>query len=47
MQFLSITIYTFHRAIISVVLIPVIVLWGDRRGRLLLSGPLRRDMWKL
>ena len=47
MLLLSIAICTCRSAIISIVLIPVMVGWGDRKDGLLLCGPLRMDMWKL
>ena len=48
MLLLSITICTFRSAIIAIVLIPVMVGWGDSYMEvLLLWRPLRRDMWKL
>ena len=47
MLLLSIIICTFRSAIIAIVLIPVMVGWGDRMKGLLLFGPLRMDMSKL
>ena len=47
MLLLSITICTIRSAIIAIVLIPVMVGWGDRLEGLLLWEPLRMDMWKL
>ena len=44
---LSITMCTFRSAIIAIVLIPVMVGWGDRMDGLLLWWPLGMDMWKL
>ena len=43
----SITTCTFRSTIIGIVLIPVMVGWGDRKDGLLLWRPLRMDMWKL
>ena len=47
MLLLSITICTFRSVIIAIVLIPVMVGWGDRVDGLLLWRPLLKDMWKL
>ena len=47
MLLLSITICTLRSAIIAIVLIPVMVGWGDRLEGLLLWRPLGMDMWKL
>ena len=47
MVLLSITICTFRSAIIAIVLIPVMVGWGDSMDGLLLWWPLCMDMWKL
>ena len=47
MLLLSITICTFRIAIIAIVLIPVMVGWGDSLEGLLLWRPLLKDMWKL
>ena len=44
MLLLSIVICTFRSAIIAMVLIPVMVGWGDSLERLLLWRPLGMDM---
>ena len=47
MLLLSITICTLRSAVIAIVLIPVMVGWGDRMERLLLWRPLLVDVWNL
>ena len=47
MLLLSITICTFRSAIIAIVLIPVMVGWGDSVEGLLLLWPLGGDVSKL
>ena len=47
MVLLSITICTFRSAIIAIVLIPVMLGWGDSMERLLLWWPLYMDMTRL
>ena len=47
MLLLSTIICTFRSAIMAIVLIPVMVGWGDRMEPLLFLGPLRKDISKL